>query len=552
MGTIPAPNIADAGGEIVSSSLQVPNALAEYTRVAGLKQQQQQQAQSFPLEQQQRQQQIEMQRRQMADQDALTKAITAYDPAKHTLADIPKLVTQNGGSGQAALQAQTGLITQRQNLSKLTDEQFAQEQKKADLIQGVHDTVSQAPAEQKQNAYTQGLQQLSRAGVDVSKESPQYPGDEAFAQHLAPIRLHSAIIAESEKDRELATKEQEAIPAEEREFQPYYKAYLGANNLQPSAANELAARDRFRQQQHPLPVEQTEMRDWLAKNPGKTASDFMAYKAKLVPAFNFQLQAGGVPGTGAAPSGPNGTPLSYADQIKSFGAKGGVVKSIIEGRQDPPGSFAQKTPYWQDVMQKVYAVDPEFNQQRAQLRKDYTVGKHSTEINAINTATGHLGELNDAIDALNNGNIPILNAIANRVGVELGATPKTTLETIVHRVGPEISKAYLGAGGSAGERGSDEKDFDPAKGNNQLKANAAITAKLLRSKVAGLQNQWDQNKAPSMPSFQDQFISPAARAVLDKLSPQAQGGAIRARDPQGRLHEAPAGTALPQGWTLEQ
>jgi hypothetical protein len=31
-----------------------------------------------------------------------------------------------------------------------------------------------------------------------------------------------------------------------------------------------------------------------------------------------------------------------------------------------------------------------------------------------------------------------------------------------------------------------------------------------------------------------------------------QGGAIRARDPQGRLHEAPAGTALPAGWKAEK
>lgn len=30
------------------------------------------------------------------------------------------------------------------------------------------------------------------------------------------------------------------------------------------------------------------------------------------------------------------------------------------------------------------------------------------------------------------------------------------------------------------------------------------------------------------------------------------GGTIKARDPQGKLHEAPAGTALPQGWKLEK
>jgi len=34
-------------------------------------------------------------------------------------------------------------------------------------------------------------------------------------------------------------------------------------------------------------------------------------------------------------------------------------------------------------------------------------------------------------------------------------------------------------------------------------------------------------------------------------SPTGASGVIRARDPQGTLHEAPAGTALPPGWKLE-
>lgn len=44
-------------------------------------------------------------------------------------------------------------------------------------------------------------------------------------------------------------------------------------------------------------------------------------------------------------------------------------------------------------------------------------------------------------------------------------------------------------------------------------------------------------------------------ATLDSLLREfadQQGGTIRARDPQGKLHEAPAGTPLPQGWVLEK
>ena len=207
-------------------------------------------------------------------------------------------------------------------------------------------------------------------------------------------------------------------------------------------------------------------------------------------------------------------------------------------------------------MNNVYALDPQWNEQRAQLRKAYTVGPQSKEINAINTAVGHVGVMNDAIDALNNGDVKVLNAIGNRLGVETGQDPVTTFNTIVHRVGPEIAKAYIGAGGSAGERGSDEKDFDPSLGPKQLRSNVAITAELLRSKISSLANQWDENKSTGMPSFQERFIMPAAQQTIDRLSPQGAntggGNRIYARDPQGKLHFAAAGTAFPAGWTPDK
>jgi len=182
------------------------NALAEYTRAA------QEKAQTAQIQQQTvaAQQENQIRAQQMKDQDALTKTITQYDPSQHSISDIPKMVTANGGSGAAALQAQQGLIAQKQNYLKMTDEQFAQEQKKSDLTQGVHDEVTQAAPEDKQAVYSRGLQSLSRAGVDVSNEPLQYPGDAQFSTHLAPIRLHSAILADADKDREISAKESEA------------------------------------------------------------------------------------------------------------------------------------------------------------------------------------------------------------------------------------------------------------------------------------------------------------------------------------------------------
>jgi hypothetical protein len=46
------------------------------------------------------------------------------------------------------------------------------------------------------------------------------------------------------------------------------------------------------------------------------------------------------------------------------------------------------------------------------------------------------------------------------------------------------------------------------------------------------------------------FIDSKRTATKGSGAP-AGGGTIRAVDPDGNIHEAPAGTALPQGWKLE-
>lgn len=224
------------------------------------------------------------------------------------------------------------------------------------------------------------------------------------------------------------------------------------------------------------------------------------------------------------------------------------VQAISEGRIPLPSGFALTKPYWQNVMSAVEHYDPQFSTQRAELRKDYTVGKHSNEINAINTAGGHIGVLSDAIDALNNNQVQVLNKIANGLGAQVGQTPQTTFKTIVNRVGPELVKAYAGAGGGENERKMAEADFDPALSPEQLKSNVGVTARLLRSKISSLENQWNQNKAPATPDFQDRFITPEAKAAFDKLNPQGAGKLQYATDPSGQLHSAPIGQPLPKGW----
>lgn len=190
-------------------------------------------------------------------------------------------------------------------------------------------------------------------------------------------------------------------------------------------------------------VDQQEMNAWLAKNPGKDAADYGAYKAKLVPGYNFTLQQNGAAAT-PAPKAADGTPLTGPDLVKTFGAKGAMVQSIVDGRQSMPQGFALKTPYWQDIMNKVYQVDPQFSEQRAQIRKAFATGPDGKNIGALNTATVHLDALGEASKALDNGSFTPGNAAYNYVSKIFGSNAPTDFDSLKSAVAGEMATAMKG------------------------------------------------------------------------------------------------------------
>jgi hypothetical protein len=532
--------------------------------------------------------QNQVMQQQLNDQKAMTAAMRDWDGTDYS--QLPGLVIKHNGSANAVMGLRKSILDYQTTQATKTKTDLENENTVHDEVVGALspglDPKQVADADWPTWVRTVGKDLLTRKKVDPQHEQtvealaslpPEqgrqqldlirkgYMGQTAINSDLAKqaeARMNNAKAALDAAQQEAANyKEDPNLGLVDlRTKQPISPAALA-----PLSSEEAAVLGKNAGDKVPLKLKNTASeilnrgiritsangRQLMVDAQGNTIKDLGT--APVVTSFN--LQAAGVNSPPPPTADANGQPLSYEQQIKSMGAKGGTVKAIIEGRQDPPASFAQKSPYWQDVMQKVYAIDPGFNQQRAQLRKAYTVGPPSKEINAINTAMGHVGVLGDAIDALNNGDVKVLNSIANKLGVQVGKDNVTTFNTIVHRVGPELSKAYIGAGGSAGERGTDEKDFDPSLGPQQLKSNVAITAKLLRSKIGALENQWDQNKAPSMKSFGEQFITPEAKQQLDKWSPESSAGAgtrvVYARDKQGKLHQAPAGTPLPEGWKQE-
>lgn len=224
----------------------------------------------------------------------------------------------------------------------------------------------------------------------------------------------------------------------------------------------------------------------------------------------------------------------------------------IGGSADNPSSLAQSVanyeiPFSQAVarlpgasreaiMQQIKAINPKFQESQypvaQRTEQDAVTGKIGTQANALNTMMGHLNVLNSAADALKNHDVNALNHLANFLGAQTGNSAITAYRTIVHRLGPEIGKAYVAGGGTAGERGTNEEDFADSLGPDQLKGNVGISAMLADSKINALQ---DQYKRGTYGRGQQQLISDEAqqaRQALAKQSPVQPGGG-RSGQPSG-------------------
>lgn len=559
---------------------EAPSPLEEYGKMMQIRQMGQQsqlsQAQLTGVNQENQQRGLQLQDQQTLR--ALSPQFVQKDASGNIQGyDFNGLMQAAQGKGVSPITLNQLQLQHADTVSKLASADEAQRTNELSKNKQLYDMMEGVKAitdpVQRQNAYQQSLMQAQKLGVNVQKLPPQVPDNAAITAFEVPLGVHAQQLADADKLSTIAKNSAEAKGAGLKEYNgvlyditgstptPAIKSIMQpqdwANIINrvaapgtPLNASTAAQVDFFLKQgnqkgaQDVITKAATEsqspetqkMNDWLSKNPGKGPSDYEVAMKKIVPAFNFNLQQGGVSG---------GAPLSPAQQA--------TATAILEGRQSPPGSFALKTPYWQNIMGRVFLQDPQWSEQRAQLRKSYTQDK---EIGAINTSLGHVGALIDSIDGLNNGDIKLLNSVGNRLGIEFGTNAGNAaamFKTIVHRVGPEISKAYIGAGGAAGERGTTESDFSENLAPSILRGNAAITAQLLRSKIASKAFQWDKTKSDSMPSFEDRFIMPAAKQALDKLAPQGGGGAnvIYARDPNGVLHQAAAGTPLPAGWKVE-
>lgn len=266
MGTVPAPNIVEAAQQIAATP---QNTLAEYARVAQLKQATAYQQQATQA------QNLENQKQQLAlqDQQAATKAMHQWDG--QDMNALPDLMRKNGISAPGYMDAQQKVVARKTQLAQLDKDQLENMKGHHDAALGVIDSAKQVPDDQLSQHISDSVQQLQAQGHLSPQESQNVI---QHAQSMPPDQFRpwldvyekglmgeKSLIDQANKERELKTKETEAQTTAT-------SAQTTANRLQaemPGGALETP--------------ERAQQNDWLKKNPGKGPSDFLAWKAKQAP-----------------------------------------------------------------------------------------------------------------------------------------------------------------------------------------------------------------------------------------------------------------------------
>ncbi len=206
-----------------------------------------------------------------------------------------------------------------------------------------------------------------------------------------------------------------------------------------------------------------------------------------------------------------------------------MVKSLAEGKQPWPSAFALRTPYWQDLMQKVFQYDPTFdtaqasNNARVKTRIDFTSGKSAQTINALNTVVGHVGNLAAIGDQLGNSSLDFVNAARNMVtpGGTVRGAAINNFNLAKQAVASELTRVYRQAGGSEKDIEGWQASINAAKSPAELQGAWKTIGGLLNSKLEAMQTQVDQGLGIG----KIQIVTPEARQHLNRLEGNASAGA---------------------------
>jgi hypothetical protein len=242
------------------------------------------------------------------------------------------------------------------------------------------------------------------------------------------------------------------------------------------------------------------------------------------------------------PTGP--TDLRGEEYLKALPAsRAAQIKGYAEGRIAFPGSFSLRSPYWQKMVADITQYDPDFDavnyNARASTRRDFTSGKSSQNLTSVNTAIGHMGNLNRAVEKLNNSNFPYWNMASNWLNYAGGNTrfqeAQKEFNVAKQAVATELTRAFRGTGGNVSDIKDWEKSLSDIDSPSSLHAAIGQGVDLLASRVDAIGEQYRRGMGPT--ADVTELLTPSAKKTLSALPRGEEILSLRGLRPQGTRGE---------------
>ena len=220
--------------------------------------------------------------------------------------------------------------------------------------------------------------------------------------------------------------------------------------------------------------------------------------------------------------GPGGT---FDPSKPLSGPYENVAQQIANYGMDENSALSRyPAPIRASIQARVNGINPDYRQQDFAASKAAQVkfgsGKQGDTVRSLNVAISHLNTLGTLSDALNNGNVPLVNSIANTIAQQTGSAAPTNFDTAKQLVGDEITKAIIGTGGSQADREKAQDVISRANSPAQLKGAIQTYQKLLGGQLRGLRQQYETStKAKNFNSY----LSPETISVIGDGSSQSSG-----------------------------
>ncbi len=189
-----------------------------------------------------------------------------------------------------------------------------------------------------------------------------------------------------------------------------------------------------------------------------------------------------------------------------------LIKGIAELDIDP-NTVSKRNNQQERIIEYVKQYDPKYNMQDFKESQTAAVrfgsGRQGDQVRAFNVGLEHLDTLQSLTDALDSGNIKIINKAKNLWTTQTGGNAPSNFEAAKQVVAAEVVKAVVGGGGALTDREEAARNVMAASSPKQLTGVIETYKHLFGGQLHGLEQQY--KSATKRKDFRDRYLTEVGR-----------------------------------------